>query len=96
MRVKQSDIDGQIFALTAVARLMSAGRERLTYHPICAPMLVKIVRPLIHGGHRSKFAGLARVTESDVKEYDELSKHIVEMAASVKVFWFSMSQSDAA
>ena len=94
LSVKQGDADVQMFALTAVARLVGAARQRLTYHPLCSPTLVRIVRRLLHPDARQEFANLARVTPSDVQEYDERSRELMEKAAAVKAFWGAMSESD--
>ena len=90
----QGDADVQIFALTALVRLVGSGRVRLTHHPECAPILVRILRRHVHPGTRQEFAKLASVTPSDVEEYDERSRELMEKAAAVKIFWDAMSQSD--
>ena len=90
----QGDADVQIFALTALVRLVGSGRVRLTHHPECAPILVRILRRHVHPDTRQEFAKLASVTPSDVEEYDERSRELMEKAAAVKIFWDAMSQSD--
>ena len=67
---------------------------RLTHHPECAPILVRILRRHVHPDTRQEFAKLASVTPSDVEEYDERSRELMEKAAAVKIFWDAMSQSD--
>ena len=48
----------------------------------------------VHPGTRQEFAKLASVTPSDVEEYDERSRELMEKATAVKIFWNAMSQSD--
>ena len=71
---------------------------RLTHHPECAPILVRILpappRPPRHTAGVRLTSNLASVTPSDVEEYDERSRELMEKAAAVKIFWDAMSHSD--